>query len=378
MHLLTTTAPDFVGWAVTLLLVLRLLRSRDPRWWLAIGGCVGVAMEAKWNIAVLAGCLVAGLAVTDARRLLASRYLLAGCAIAVAVAAPDLIWQALHGWPNLQVFHALQGSAGQNRATYWIAQVAFTGLVLTPIWIAGLVWTLRSQAARPFRAAGIACALAIALYFAAGGKAYYPGAVFTFLFAAGAVPLEHWLAARQRARAARISPVAVTGAALVASAMITLPVALPVLPARVLHSVPLQKINYDLTETIGWPKQVDLVAREYHALPAAEQRLTTIIAGNYGEAGALNRYRAWAGLPETYSGANNFWLWGPPPAADANAVVINMDPGFLRREFASVRQVAVFQNGIGVADDEQGMRVFIATGLKTSWAKAWPAFRDYS
>ena len=379
MHLLTTTAPDFVGWAVTLLLVLRLLQSRDPRWWLAIGGCVGVAMEAKWNIAVLAGCLVAGLAVTDARRLLASRYLLAGCAIAGAVAAPDLIWQALHGWPNLQVFHALQGSAGQNRATYWIAQVAFTGLVLTPIWIAGLVWTLRSQAARPFRAAGIACALAIALYFAAGGKAYYPGAVFTFLFAAGAVPLEHWLAARaQRARAGRISPVAVTGAALVASAMITLPVALPVLPARVLHSVPLQKINYDLAETIGWPKQVDLVAREYHALPAAEQRLTTIIAGNYGEAGALNRYRAWAGLPETYSGANNFWLWGPPPAADANAVVINMDPGFLRREFASVRQVAVFQNGIGVADDEQGMRVFMATGLKTSWAKAWPAFRDYS
>ena len=117
---------------------------------------------------------------------------------------------------------------------------------------------MRSQAARPFRAAGIACALAIALYFAAGGKAYYPGAVFTFLLAAGAVPLEHWLAARaQRARAGRISPVAVTGTALVASAMITLPVALPVLPARALHSVPLQKINYDLAETIGWPKQVD-------------------------------------------------------------------------------------------------------------------------
>ncbi len=251
--------------------------------------------------------------------------------------------------------------------------------MLTPIWIAGLVWTLRSQAARPFRAVGIACALAIALYFAAGGKAYYPGAVFTFLFAAGAVPLEHWLAARpRRARAGRTSPAAVTGTAMVASAMITLPAALPVLPASVLHSVPLQKINYDLAETIGWPKEVALVAREYHSLPGSRQRLTTIIAGNYGEAGALNRYRAWAGLPETYSGANNFWLWGPPPAADTNAVVINMDPGFLRREFASVRQVAVFRNGIGVTDDEQGMRIFIATGLKTSWAKAWPAFRDYS
>ena len=169
-----------------------------------------------------------------------------------------------------------------------------------------------------------------------------------------------------------------TGTAMVASAMITLPAALPVLPASALHSVRLQKINYDLAETIGWPQQVALVAREFDALPARQRRLTTIIAGNYGEAGALNRYRAAAGLPETYSGANNFWLWGPPPAADVNAVVINMDPVFLRREFASVRQVAVFENGPGVDNDEEGARIFIATGLKTTWARAWAAFRDYS
>jgi 4-amino-4-deoxy-L-arabinose transferase-like glycosyltransferase len=37
MHLLTTTTPDFIAWAVTLLLVLRLLASQDPRWWLATG-----------------------------------------------------------------------------------------------------------------------------------------------------------------------------------------------------------------------------------------------------------------------------------------------------------------------------------------------------
>src|SRR6266567_4519995 len=41
MHELTTTTPDFVFWALILLLVMRLLASRDPRWWLAIGGCGG-------------------------------------------------------------------------------------------------------------------------------------------------------------------------------------------------------------------------------------------------------------------------------------------------------------------------------------------------
>src|SRR5450755_932711 len=123
MHLLTTTTPDFVLWAVTLLLVMRLLASQDPRWWVAIGGCVGVGSEAKWNIGFLAGALVIGFAATPSRRLLASRWLLVGAIIAAALAAPDVIWQAAHGWPNFAVFRSLQGQAGHNRVVFWPAQV---------------------------------------------------------------------------------------------------------------------------------------------------------------------------------------------------------------------------------------------------------------
>src|SRR6516164_11347797 len=126
MHELTTTTPDFVFWAVTLLLVMKLLASRDPRWWVAIGACVGVGSEAKWNIGFLAVALAAGFLATDARRLLRSRYLLVGCLIAAALAAPDLIWQAAHGWPSIDVFRALQGDAGHNRVVYWIGQVLYT------------------------------------------------------------------------------------------------------------------------------------------------------------------------------------------------------------------------------------------------------------
>ena len=57
---------------------------------------------------------------------------------------------------------------------------------------------------------------------------------------------------------------------------------------------------------------------------------------------------------------------------------MNVDPALLRREFAHVRQVATFRNGLGVDDDEQGAPVFLATGLKSSWRQAWPAFRDYA
>src|SRR5215472_4286758 len=244
MHELTTTAPDFVFWAAMLYLVMRLLVSQDPRWWLAIGTCAGVASEAKWNIAFLAAALGAGFLLTDARRLLRSRYLLMGCLITAALAAPDLIWQAGHGWPAFDVFRELQTQAGHNRATYWIAQVLFTGLVLTPVWVTGAIWSVRSPAARRFRAVGIACVIVIVLQFVLGGKPYYAGGAFMFLLAAGCVPLERWLAAR-KAHSSRFSPAARMATLMVVGAVIAAPVSLPVLPARALHTVPLQKINYD-------------------------------------------------------------------------------------------------------------------------------------
>ena len=377
MHELTTTMPDYVFWAVLLLLVTRLLASQDPRWWLAVGGCAGIAADAKWNIAFLVAALAAGFLVTDARRLLRSRYLLLGLIIATVLAVPDVAWQAAHGWPNLAVFRALQTQAWHNRSTYWQAQVLFTGLALTPVWLAGLIWSLRSPAARRFRPVAIGCAIAIAVQFVLGGKAYYPGGAYSFLLAAGGGPAERWLAAR-KPLAGPIRPAALAAAAMLISAAAFLPVALPVLPASVLRTVPLQKINYDLAESIAWPRQVALVARQYGALPPGLRRHITILAGNYGEAGALDRYGPGFGLPQAYSGDNTFWLWGPPPAADSAAVAINVDPVLLRREFTRVRLVATFWNGIGVSDDEQGAQIYLATGLKSAWSRAWPAFRDYS
>jgi hypothetical protein len=123
---------------------------------------------------------------------------------------------------------------------------------------------------------------------------------------------------------------------------------------------------------------VALISREYHALPAAQRRHTTILTGNYGEAGAIDRYGPGLGLPGVYSGANNFWLWGPPPATRTAAIAVNLDPAFLRREFRHVALAATFWNGLGVGNDEQGARIYVASGLRSSWARAWPAFRDYS
>jgi hypothetical protein len=370
-HLFSTTTFDFFFWALTLYLVLRLIVSADPRWWLAAGACVGVGMNAKWSVGVLAAALLAGFALTPSRALLRSRYLLAGAVIAAVLAAPDVIWQAQHGWPNLTVFRALHGQAVHNLVVYWPAQILYTGIVLTPVWVAGLWWCLRHPEARRFRPAGIAAVITLVLFFLAGGKPYYAGGIYTFLFAAGAIPIERRLA-RHTLRPARVAT------ALALTTAVGAAIAVPLLPAAALATVPLQKINYDLAETIAWPREVALVAREYHALPPGQRASTAILAGNYGEAGAIDRYGPGAGLPPAFSGANNFWYWGPPPARDMSAIAVNIDPALLRRLFTSVRQVAVFRNGLGVSDDEQGAVIYRATGLRTSWAAAWPLLRDFS
>jgi hypothetical protein len=371
MHLLSTTTPSFVACALTLYLVMRLLASGNPRWWLAIGAAAGLAAAAKWDIFLLAAMLAAGFLATPARRLLRTRYLLAGLAIAAVLAAPDAIWQAAHGWPQLALFHSLNGNAGSNRATYWLALVLYTGLVLTPLWVTGQVWSLRSGEARRFRPVAIASALLLVLIFALGGKPYYVGALFTFLFAAGSVPLGRWL---ERGR--RGLRWAWAGVAIGLCAALNLLYALPVLPARNLPAS-VQTLNYTLVESVSWPKLVALVAHEYYALPRAERGHTALLTSNYGEAGAIDRYGPGFGLPQAYSGHNSFWFWGPPPAADTTVIAVNIDPSLLHREFARVRQVATFWNGLALNDQEQGVHVYVASGLRSGWAAAWPAFRHY-
>jgi hypothetical protein len=363
MHELTTTPVDFVGWAAALLAVTRLLTSADPRWWIVLGGLAGVGMDAKWNIGFLVAALAVGFAVTPAARpLLRDRWLIVAAILFAVLAAPDFVWQALHGWPNFAVFGHLQQQAWQNRALYWPLQVVYTSIVLVPLWAGGIVWAMRHPR---LRVVGVAAVAVIAIQFVLGGKGYYPGGIYTFCFAAGAAALSG-RPLRQRAINYMVA------------AAVSMVISLPLLPAAALARLPVQKVNYDLGEEIGWPSQVALLARTYDALPASQRPVATVMAGNYGEAGAVDRYGPALGLPPVYSGANDYWLWGPPPPRDTVAVAINVSPALLHRWFSSVRVAAVYRNGLGVSDDEEAAVVYVATGLRAPWVNAWPSFRDYS
>ena len=380
-HLLTTTVFDFAAWAGVLWSCVHLVKSEEPRWLMVAGAFAGVGLDAKWNVGFLVAALVIGFAVTpSARRLIPLRMVVAPMALVVALGWPDFLWQALHGWPNFSVFHLLQGDAGHNRAVYWAAQILYTGFVAAALWVAGLValWRRRSPDRR-WRSLAVASTVVLIIQFILGGKPYYVGGIFVLLFAAGAVAVESRWTTR-RGRGLRSFGPGTTMAALAISGLITIPLAIPVLSAKSLHTLALQKINYDLAETIAWPREVAQVAAVFHSMPESQQRHAIVLTGNYGEAGALERYGAQYKIPpgRIYCGANSFWLWGPPPPSATTVVAVNVDRSILRRVFAHVRLVLVYSNGLGVSNDEQGIEVMIASGLRTSWSSSWPRFRNYS
>jgi len=376
-HLHSTTTYDVLLWAVGLLLLVRLLGTGERRLWLAVGPVAGIGLLNKASVAQLAGVVLVGLlADREARRLLASRWLLAGGAVAAALWAPYLAWQAGHGWPQLAIFADLRATDGGLGAglTFLPFQLLMTSPLLAPVWVVGLLALLRGGWARPWRPLAIAYLLLVAFYTLVGGKPYYAFGFYPVLFAAGAV----WLARWRERRGQGGLPLRRLLPAVAVAAALPLPLLLPVLPASTLGVV--AQVNEDAGETFAWPTYVAQVLRVRDGLPPAERAGVVAVTGNYGEAGALARYGGAWGRDAVFSGHNSFWWWGPPGGDGRVVIVVGYADGraFLQRRFRSVTLAGRLDNGQGIDNEEQGQPVWVCRGLTGTWAASWRDWRHYS
>lgn len=79
---------DYLFWVLTAYFFVRLLKSDDPRWWIAIGSAIGLGMMAKYTMLFLVAGLVVGVPLTDARRYLTSKWLWCGVAASLLIFYP--------------------------------------------------------------------------------------------------------------------------------------------------------------------------------------------------------------------------------------------------------------------------------------------------
>ena len=149
-HLLSTATFDLAAWTVLLFLAVRLLREPTPGRWIGLGVVTGVALQNKWLVLLAVGSLVAGAVLARRGELLRTRWPWVAGAIALAIWAPNLIWQSEHGWPQ----QTLSGQIADEdplgaRLGFLPFQLLIVSPLLCPVWIAGLC----VAAARPARAA---------------------------------------------------------------------------------------------------------------------------------------------------------------------------------------------------------------------------------
>jgi hypothetical protein len=127
---------------------------------------------------------------------------------------------------------------------------------------------------------------------------------------------------------------------------------------------------------VAWPTYAREIASAWDALPTSVRAHGAILASNYGEAGAVDRYGPALGLPAAYSGHMGFWYWGPPPATASSVLGIGFDPGYLARFFTKVRLIARLDNHLEVNNDEQHAPLWFASRLRGSWATRWPQLKE--
>jgi hypothetical protein len=363
-HLLSTATIDALVWVAAVFLVARILGDGDRRLWAVVGVVVGIGLQNKQLPLLLVAALAVGL--TLDRRLLEAlrtRWLWLGAGVAIAIWLPNLVWQAANDWPQAELAADIRQDEGsESRATMLPLQILLLGPLLAPVVGIGLWGLLRDSALRPWRSLGYTYIALVALLLLVAGKPYYAAPFLLVLLAAGSIPLERWLTSHLR-RATVIVAVAL-------SAVLAVLVALPVIPADRLDGTLVADVNEDAIETIGWPELVQAVADVYTALPEEERSSAVVLTGNYGEAGAVDRYGPALGLPRVYSGHNAYARFGLP--ADSARPVIVLGYADPSAHFVGCRAAATIDNDAGVDNEEQGGTIFVCDAPRRPWAEIWP------
>ncbi|MFY9666029.1 MAG: glycosyltransferase family 39 protein [Candidatus Cybelea sp.] len=326
---LTTTSLEPFFWTLAVYCCIRIVRAPDSRptaWWFALGLAASFGMYSKYSMLLPIAGLLAGLLATPQRRVLRTPYALYAFGAAAVLLAPNIVWQASHDWPIVEVLrgdvahrHAFANgfapeslNVASNALSFVFEQLLYTNPLAAPIWIAGLIAPYRLVSLRDLRFVTIAYVVILLAAVALSAKGYYIVGIYASLFAIGAVAIER-----------AVVGVRVTIFALLAAVgLFALPLSLPVLPVDGLigyskllgltgrDASPAHLVQPVFAEEFGWRRLARDVATVYFSLPPDVRKQTAIYADTYGDAGALDFFGPAYGLPPVISSQNNYYLWG--------------------------------------------------------------------
>ena len=385
-NLLTMNVFEPLLWGLSALLAIRAIRLGRPRLWLAFGLIAGIGIENKHSMLFYGFGIFLGLVLTESRAAFRSRWLwLGGCA-ALLLFLPNLLWQAVHGWPTLEFLQYRQAAENVPISAFlFIAeQGLLTGPFAAPVAIAGLAFFF-SRDAKPYRFLGWGYLAVLTELILLGGKIYYLAPYDVILFAAGAVWFERALArsGREWPKPAILIPIAV-------SAIVVAPLVMPIFPvaaaARYARFWAVEKVRVEVqpvgdlpqlfADMFGWENQVATAAAVLRQLPPQEQQRATILTGGYGEAAAVDFFGARYGLPKAVCAENAYYLWGPRDAGNDVVIAYGINRQKLGSVFEDIQEVQVIRSAHAMPD-ETNLPVYICRKPRMSFRQAWPILHSF-
>ena len=361
-HMLTTPTVDVLVWTVSIWLLCRIVRTGDPRWFVLLGAVVGVGLLNKFTVLFAVASFGTALVMLPQRRVLASRWVVVGAAVALVLWAPNLWWQADNGWPIFELGAGIADEATENR----IMAIPFQALFIGPPVAVGVAvgwWRqLRGRALRETRFIAVGFVILIVLLIVTAGKPYYAAGALPAVTAVAAVQLVDWSRRHRR----------LVAGVIVVNGAVTAVLVLPLIPVSAVGNSPGAAVYPEPLEMIGWPTFVEQIAAAYDDIDDGAKS-TIILTGNYGEAGAIDRFGPELDLPPAYSGHNSYADVRQPSGSAGPVLVVGYrDPGEFLVGCVALDPIVMPHD---VDNEEQGASLWRCDRPARPWDQLWPELR---
>jgi hypothetical protein len=365
------TSFALLWWVLVSWFTVRLLKTDNPRWWLAIGAALGLGLMTKYAIVFYIAGILVGMALSPARKYFASKWFWGGVAVALLIFLPNLIWLIRHhfiSYTFLQHIHTRDVAAGRAKGYLRDQFRVCANLFAAPVWLIGLYSFLRD---RRLRMAAFMYLVPLLVFWVNQGRFYYVAEAYPLLLAMGAVTSERWLARIPRWSQFAVEAVFFAGLFFIGGFFFAgwVPLA---------SSGPLRDFAFnhsdDLREEVGWDDLVKTVASIRDSLPPNQQASLGITVGNYGEQGAIEMLGPAYQLPPPISTTNSAWLRGYPTPQPTTLIVIGLSSEQANRIFTGCRLAGHNGNSLGVNNEESEYHpdIFVCGPPRLPWSELWP------
>lgn len=368
--------------------LLRAINTENPRLLLWCGVFLGFGLENKHSTAFFIASLGVALVLSPTRRLLLDKWFWLGAGIALLIFLPNLLWQYTNHFPTLEALSNVRKTHKNIELPplpFLRQQIMMLLPLSAAVWIPGLAYLLFSARMRTFRFLAFTYLIILAVMMRLHGKDYYLAPIYPMLFAAGGAVWEIVVSRRWLGWLKYALP-----AGILVLGIVAVPLNVPVLPPdKIVPYMNALGVGISRTEThdsgplpqhfgdeFGWQEMVAATAKVYNALPEDIRAKTGILAGTYGDAGAIDFFGARYGLPKSISPHQNYYLWGPRNYTGESLILLHYSLADAQRSCESVQIGPTLSPQYGM--QEEHFTILVCRNSKMPLSEAWPLLKVWN